>query len=148
MSSESQVLVRQIDDLDISAVVEIDERIAGAYRPEVWERRISYHLRRDPETALVAEHLGAVVGFMLGDVRSGEFGLEEPTGWIEVVGVDPRTRGLGVGRRLAEEMLARFRARGATGVRTLVEDERGELVKFFASVGFTPSKLTALERKI
>lgn len=148
MSSDSQVVVRQIDELDISAVVEIDERIGGAYRPEVWERRISYHLRRDPETALVAEHEGNVVGFMLGDVRSGEFGLEEPTGWIEVVGVDPRTRGLGVGRKLAEEMFARFRSRGAATVRTLVEDERGELVKFFASVGFEPARLTALARTI
>jgi ribosomal protein S18 acetylase RimI-like enzyme len=148
MSSESQVLVRQLDELDISAVVSIDERIGGAYRPEVWERRISYHLRRDPETALVAEHEGEVVGFMLGDVRSGEFGLEEPTGWIEVVGVDPRTRGVGVGRQLAEEMFARFRARGAARVRTLVEDDREELVKFFASVGFEPAKLTALVRTI
>ncbi|HEV7671053.1 MAG TPA: GNAT family N-acetyltransferase [Thermoanaerobaculia bacterium] len=148
MSSESQILVRQLDELDISAVVSIDERIGGAYRPEVWERRISYHLRRDPETALVAEHLGEVVGFMLGDVRSGEFGLEEPTGWIEVVGVDPRSRGLKIGRRLAEEMFARFRARGAGKVRTLVENDREELVKFFDSVGFEPAKLTALVRTI
>ena len=148
MSSESQVLVRQIDDLDISAVVAIDERIGGAYRPEVWERRISYHLRRDPETALAAEHEGEVVGFMLGDVRSGEFGLEEPTGWVEVVGVDPRSRGMGVGRKLAEEMFARFRARGAASVRTLVENDREELVKFFGSVGFEPTKLTTLVRSI
>ncbi len=34
MSSENEVLVRQIDELDISAVVAIDERIGGAYRPE------------------------------------------------------------------------------------------------------------------
>ncbi len=148
MSSDSEVLVRQIDDLDISAVVEIDERIGGVYRPEVWERRISYHLRRDPETALVAEHEGEVVGFMLGDVRSGEFGLDEPTGWIEVVGVDPRTRGLGVGRKLAEEMMSRFRARGAGKVRTLVEDGREELVKFFGSVGFEAAQLIALVRTI
>ncbi len=148
MGSENQVTVRQIDELDISAVVAIDERIGGAYRPEIWERRIGYHLRRDPETALVAEHEGEVVGFMLGDVRSGEFGLEEPTGWIEVVGVDPRTRGLGVGRHLAEELFARFRSRGATRVRTLVEDDRAELVKFFGSVGFEPAKLTALVRNL
>ncbi|HXU45319.1 MAG TPA: GNAT family N-acetyltransferase [Thermoanaerobaculia bacterium] len=148
MESDSAVRVRPLDELDISAVVEIDERIGGSYRPEVWERRIGYHLRRDPATALAAEVGGKVVGFMLGDVRSGEFGLEEPTGWIEVLGVDPRNRGLGLGRHLAETMFERFRERGARTVRTLVEEERGELTRFFASVGFAPAPLAALERKL
>ena len=35
------------------------------------------------------------------DLRRGEFGLAEPTGWIEVLGVDPALHGRGVGRALA-----------------------------------------------
>ncbi|HSN86202.1 MAG TPA: hypothetical protein VL025_05555, partial [Thermoanaerobaculia bacterium] len=73
--------IRTVDELDISAIVSIDEKISGKYRPEVWERRIGYYLRRDPEASVAAEVDGKVVGFMLGEVRSGEFGLEEPTGW-------------------------------------------------------------------
>ena len=76
-------------------------RSAASYRPEVWERRIGYYLRRDPEASVVAEADGKVVGFMLGEVRSGEFGLEEPTGWIEVLGVDPGAPRQAVGRRMA-----------------------------------------------
>ena len=91
----TRVRIRPLDEMDIGAIVGIDEKITGRYRPEVWERRIGYYLRRDPEASVVAEADGRVVGFMLGEVRSGEFGLEEPTGWIEVLGVDPGIRGRG-----------------------------------------------------
>jgi ribosomal protein S18 acetylase RimI-like enzyme len=133
--------IRPADELDIGAIVDIDERIGGRYRPEVWERRIGYYLRRDPESSVVAEVDGRVVGFMLGEVRSGEFGLEEPTGWIEVLGVDPGHRGRAIGRRMAEAMLDHFREQGAKSVRTLVDEEMSEISGFFSSLGFEASSL-------
>jgi len=147
-ATTSDVSIRPLDELDISDIVRIDEKILGAYRPEVWERRIGYYLRRDPETSVVAEADGRVVGFMLGEVRSGEFGLEEPTGWVEVLGVDPEARGRAVGRRMAEAILEHFRERGARSVRTLVDGENEELCGFFNSLGFQPSSLRAFTRPI
>jgi ribosomal protein S18 acetylase RimI-like enzyme len=133
--------IRPLDELDISAIVTIDEQISGRYRPEVWERQIGYYLRRDPDSSVIAELDGKVVGFMLGEVRSGEFGLEEPTGWIEVLGVDPGQRGKAIGRRMAEAILEHFRGRGAQSVRTLVDEEMGEVRGFFSALGFEPSTL-------
>jgi ribosomal protein S18 acetylase RimI-like enzyme len=133
--------IRPLDELDISPIVAIDEKISGRYRPEVWERQIGYYLRRDPEGSVVAEAGGTVVGFMLGEVRSVEFGLEEPTGWIEVLGVDPAYRGKAVGRSMAEAMLAHFRELGAHSVRTLVDEAATEICGFFTSLGFQPSTL-------
>jgi ribosomal protein S18 acetylase RimI-like enzyme len=148
IDTTSSVSIRPLDELDISDIVRIDERILGTYRPEVWERRIGYYLRRDPETSVVALLDGRVVGFMLGEVRSGEFGLEEPTGWVEVLGVDPECRGQAVGRRMADAILEHFRTKGARSVRTLVDEENGELCGFFGSLGFEPSSLRAFTRPI
>jgi ribosomal protein S18 acetylase RimI-like enzyme len=145
--TQAEVRVRPLDELDIDAIVNIDEKISGDYRPEVWERRIGYYLRRDPEASVVAEVGGQVVGFMLGEVRSGEFGLEEPTGWIEVLGVDPDIRGRAIGRRMAEAVLEHFRGQGAHIVRTLV-DEGSEIRSFFSALGFEPSSLRAFGRSL
>jgi len=141
MTEPAAVRVRPLDELDISSVVAIDEKVSGSYRPDVWEERITYHLRKDPEGSFVAEWDGSVVGFMLGEVRTGEFGLDEPTGWIEIVGVDPDHRGRGVGQALADSVFAHFRRQGATTVRTLVDETMVELGHFFGSLGFEPSTL-------
>jgi ribosomal protein S18 acetylase RimI-like enzyme len=142
------VRIRPVDELDISAIVRIDEKVTGRYRPEDWERRIAYYLRRDPESSFVAESGGQVVGFMLGEVRAGEFGLEEPTGWVEVLGVDPSARKLGLGRKLAEAMIAYFRKKGAKTVRTLVDTRMAEIGKFFESVGLAPSAIRVYEKPL
>jgi ribosomal protein S18 acetylase RimI-like enzyme len=137
----SGIRIRHLDEMDISDIVAIDEAISGRYRPEVWERQISYYLRRAPEASLVAEVDGKVAGFMLGEVRSGEFGLEEPTGWIEVLGVDPEQRGKALGRKMAEAIVEYFKSQGAHSVRTLVDEERDDIRSFFSSLGFEASTL-------
>lgn len=141
MATQQNVQIRILDTVDIGAVTTIDEKITGRYRPDEWERRIGYYMRRDPDAALVAEIDGDVVGFMLGEVRSGEFGLEEPTGWIEVLGVDPERRGAAIGRQMAEALLEHFRGQGATSVRTLVDETMGDIAGFFGSLGFEPAPL-------
>ncbi len=145
---QPQTRVRPLDELDIGSIVKIDERIGGRYRPEFWEQRIAYYLRRDPESSCVAEVGGRVVGFMLGDVRAGEFGIEEPSGWIERFGIDPDHRGHDLGRRMFEAVVAHFRAAGATTVRTMVDTGETALTGFLRKLGFTPSPLQALEIRL
>jgi ribosomal protein S18 acetylase RimI-like enzyme len=137
-----QMRIRPLDELDLEDVVAIDEKIRGSYRPVLWVRRVGYYLRRDPEASMIAEADGRVFGFMVGEVRSGEFGLDEPTGWIEVLGVDPDYRGLAAGRRMAEAMLDHFRRLGVPRVRTLVDEEsQPDVGAFFSALGFEPSTL-------
>jgi ribosomal protein S18 acetylase RimI-like enzyme len=140
--------IRPLDELDISAIVRIDERISGSYRPDVWERRVAFYLRRDPGASQVAETDGKVVGFMLGDLRAGEFGLEEPSGWIERFGIDPDHRGQDLGRRMFEAMVAHFRAGGARSVRTLVDRSDTGLAGFLSALGLKPSPMQALEMRL
>lgn len=145
----AEVRIRPLQDYDLGDIVALDEKISGEYRPDVWETRLTYYMRRDPEASLVAESDGRVIGFMLGEVRSGEFGLEEPTGWIEVLGVDPEVRGRAIGRRLADSMLDHFRAEGAESVRTLVDESTMEgIASFFAALGFHQTPLRSFVKKL
>jgi len=142
------VRIRSLSELDIARIVAIDERLSGVYRPEVWERRVMYYLRRDPDASQVAEMGGKVVGFMLSDLRGGEFGLEESSGWIERFGVDPDFQGRSIGRKLFEAVVEHLKRQGATTVRTLVEKKDSELATFLRAVGFKDAPLTALEMRI
>jgi len=144
----SAIRIRPLDELDLDAIVRIDERIGGIYRPDLWEQRVVYYLRRDPEASQVAEVDGKVVGFMLGEIRSGEFGLEEPSGWIERFGIDPDVRGRDLGRKMFDAMVRHFRAAGAASVRTLVDGRDASLAGFLKAIGFSPSPLQALEIRL
>ena len=146
--SVSEVQVRSLSEVDLGDIVRIAEKTRGAYQPDLWEDRVSYYLRRDPEGSVVAESDGRVVGFMLGDVRAGEFGIEEPSGWIEVIGVDPAFGGRGVGRALADEMLGRYRARGVARVRTMVDAAMPDVEAFFTRLGFAPDSLRPFVKRI
>jgi ribosomal protein S18 acetylase RimI-like enzyme len=142
------VRIRPLDELDISRITAIDERLTGVYRPEVWERRAAYYIRRDPEACRIAEVGGKVVGFMFADLRGGEFGLEETSGWIERFGVDPDYQGRSIGRRLFEAVVEHVRDRGAATVRTLVNDEDEDLVRFLRALGFVDAPMTALTKRL
>lgn len=142
---QSSAKVRPLDELDIAGVVRIDERITGSYRPDLWEQRVMYYLRRDPLASQVAEVDGKVVGFMLADVRAGEFGLEEPSGWVERFGIDPDYRGRDLGRALFDAIGTHFKSRGVKSIRTLVDQGDKGITGFLGSIGFRPSALQALE---
>jgi ribosomal protein S18 acetylase RimI-like enzyme len=142
------VRIRPLTELDLSRITAIDERLTGIYRPEVWERRVAYYIRRDPEACQVADVDGRVMGFMLADVRGGEFGLEETSGWIERFGVDPDSQGRSLGRRLFEAVVDHLRAQGVVSVRTLVGSGDEDLAAFLRAVGFVQAPLTALEKRL
>jgi len=143
-----QIRIRSLTELDVARIVAIDERLTGVYRPEVWERRIMYYLRRDPDACQVAEMGGKVVGFMLSDLRGGEFGLEETSGWVERFCVDPDFQGRSIGRRLFEAVVDHMKRQGAVAMRTLVERGDSDLASFLRAVGFEDAPLTALEKRI
>lgn len=140
--------VRPLDELDLGAITRIDERISGRYRPEIWEERVGYYLRRDPDASQVVEIDGKVVGFMMGDVRNGEFGIEEPSGWIERFGIDPDFRGRDLGKHLFAAVTGHFRIQGVRTLRTLVHENDKGVSGFLQAMGFKPAPLQALEMGI
>lgn len=140
--------VRPLDELDLGAITRIDERISGQYRPEIWEERVGYYLRRDPDASQVVEMDGRVVGFMMGDIRNGEFGIEEPSGWIERFGIDPDYRGKDLGKHLFAAVTDHFRSQGVRTLRTLVHANDKGVSGFLQAMGFKVAPLQALEMPI
>lgn len=143
-----EVKIRPADTVDLDGITAIDEKLSGSYRAGLMEGLAGYYLRRNPEGCLVAEADGRVVGYMMGLVRTGEFGFNEPTAWIEVLGVDPDFRGQAVGRKLAEGLIEHFREKNAVCVRTLVDEKAQEIAGFFAALGFEPAPLRPLVKKL
>jgi ribosomal protein S18 acetylase RimI-like enzyme len=146
--TDSSLTIRSLSELDLSDIVRIAEATRRVYEPDLWEDRVAYYLRRDPEGSVVAELEGRVVGFMLGDVRSGDFGIEEPSGWIEVIGIDPDQGGKGIGKALGEAILARYRARGVKSVRTMVDGSMPAVESFFRALGFEPDSLRSFVKRL
>ena len=77
--------------------------------------------------------------------KPGEFGIDNPSGWIERFGIDPDFRGRDLGKQMFNEIVSHFRAEGAATVRTLADGRETGVVGFLKALGFAPSVLQALE---
>ncbi len=140
--------IRALSPRDLLAVVRLDAHHTGARKPAYWKRVLREFLERDPERArvgLAAEEDGALVGYLLGEVRAFEFG-SAPCGWIFAVGVDPRRARAGVGSALLRAACDAFRARGVATVRTMVRRNDVPVLAFFRSSGFAGGSYVQLER--
>ncbi len=92
---------------------------AAALPPAVFGRYLTDILdvesRAGAGEVLVAEHGGRVVGTVTYYPDAADEGFGWPAGWagLRALGVEPRARGLGIGRALLEACLERARAAGA-----------------------------------
>lgn len=94
----------------------------------------------------VAESEGRVVGFIVGDVQSWQFGIPR-CGRIIAIGVHPDFRRAGVASLLARETLESFRKMGLPLAQCLVRPG-DPLEGFFSTLGFSPSRWITLEKRI
>ena len=97
--------------------------------------------------ALVATADDQVVGYLVGEVRSWEFG-SPPAGWVIGLGVGRDYQGDGVGRVLLQAALARFGAAGVKAVRTMVRRDDVGVLRFFRGSGFAAGPYTELELEL
>ena len=139
------VTVRRMKTQDADAVLRINERITGRPPEAQWASKVIDDINRNPLGCLVAEEAGEIVGFILGDIRGWEFAIPK-SGWIEIVGVDPRYQGKGVARALIGTLDAYFRNNNVSRVMTMVDWNDGGLVGFFRSLGFERSDFIILEK--
>jgi GNAT superfamily N-acetyltransferase len=140
------IVVRPLEPTDLDAIVRIDEKLSGHTRKEYWRRRLELASLRPPWMSLVAETDGRVVGFVFGWVGESEFGIAEPTAWLDLIGVDPPYRGRGVGQALVGRFVTSGRElRAIKKVATLIDLGQADIREFFVRLGFHHGPMIQME---
>jgi len=148
-ASTINIRLMQADDFD--AVVGIDEKVLKAPRPEYYKLRFEKLFQSNdylPASLVAEEADGAVVGFVMGELFIGEYGISRERATLDTIGVDPNHQHRGIGKLLMSEFMDHLRTLGVQKVNTLVDWNDSRLIHFFSANQFTPSKTINLERSL
>ncbi len=151
-------VIRDLARSDLAEVVRIDALHTGARKPAHWARvfkdmfsprggplRFGLAARAEKDGGRAGD--GPFAGYLMGDVRTFEFGSEE-CGWVFALGVHPDHARRGVASSLLEEACRRFKATGVDRVRTMVRRNDVPVLSFFRSGAFTGGPFVQLERTL
>ena len=122
--------IRQAQTSDLKAISALDARETGVAKPEYWHEMLA----PDRQFLVAESDKGALAGFIAGEIRAWEFG-QPAAGWVFAIQIDPELRLKGVGSELFEALVARFKAKGVTRVRTLVDRKDHLILSFFRAQG-------------
>ncbi len=142
--------IRIMREDDLQSIIDIDSRVTGFERVSYYERKMASMLdhRRSITTSFVGEYEGKVIGFIMGNIYTGEFGIPQTTASLDTIGIDPEYGKQGIGNLLFEEFVSNVRAAGVENIQTLVDWNDQQLLTFFNKCGFMPSKTLNLEKRI
>jgi len=149
--NESTIKIRLMEVYDFNGVVRIDEKVFKASRSDYYRLKFET-LVQSPDhlpTSLVAEKEdGTLVGFVMGKLYIGEYGITEKKATLDTIGVDPDYQHKGIGQQLINEFIDHLRSLRVQKVDTLVDGNDTELMHFFSANRFIPSKTINLERSL
>ena len=149
--SESPIKIRLMKADDFDAVVRIDQKVIKTSRLDYYKLKFEklVHSKDYVPTSLVAEGKdGTVVGFIMGELYIGEFGISHEKATLDTIGVDPDCQHQGIGRQLINEFMDHLRTLGVQKINTLVDWNDSKLIHFFSANRFSPSKTINLERNL
>ncbi|SKA16790.1 L-amino acid N-acyltransferase YncA [Enhydrobacter aerosaccus] len=137
------ISIRPAQALDLPAISALDSRITGSTKPDYWRDMLA-----PDRHFLVAEtERGALAGFIAGEIRAWEFG-QPAAGWVFAIQIAPGLRLHGVGSRLFEALVARFKEKGVTRVRTLVDRKDHLILSFFRAQGMVAGPSLQLDMDV
>ena len=149
--NDDTIKIRLMEVYDFNAVVRIDEKVFKASRADYYRMKFET-LVQSPDhlpTSLVAEKEdGMVIGFVMGRLYIGEYGIADEKATLDTIGVDPDYQNKGIGQQLIKEFADHLRSLGVQKMDTLVDEKDTELMHFFNANGFIPSKTINLERSL
>jgi ribosomal protein S18 acetylase RimI-like enzyme len=135
--------IRPVQPTDLAAISALDARLTGSDKPTYWQEMLA-----PGRHFLLAEtEKGALAGFIAGEIRAWEFG-QPPAGWVFAIQIDPKLRLKGVGTALFDALVARFKEKGVTRVRTLVDRKDHLILSFFRAQGMVAGPSLQLDKDL
>jgi ribosomal protein S18 acetylase RimI-like enzyme len=149
MGNKDQELfkIRKLAARDLPQVVAIQGIIT---RQKVTAEKVAIlkeHINKEGNMSLVAVADKRVVGFLISELMTNSFGLDQG-GWIKNVGVLPQYMGKGIGQALANQLFDAYREKGINEIFTASRWDWGDLLSFFKSLGFERSNFINLYKKL
>ena len=146
----ANITIRLMNENDINRAADIHLKVMreGLGQKMNYEIKdlFSSFIKKSPKTCLVAELENNVAGFIIGEIKEWGFGLEK-SGWIEMIEVDPKLMGKGIGKTLGEALIEYFKGEEIKEVYTTIKWDSADLIAFFKSIGFDKSSFINLEFK-
>jgi len=146
----ADIILRPMQKKDITQAADIHRKVVRKGLGQSMNYEIAdlfdSFIKKSPKTCIVAEKDRKVVGFIVGDIKEWRFGVER-SGWIEMIEVDPKLMGEGIGSKLGESLIKYFKDQKIKKIYTTVQWDSGDLITFFKSIGFDKSSFMNLEYK-
>ncbi len=145
-----KLVIRVMRKEDIDAIVDIDAQILGDKRPDYYELKCALALDESKQlvTSLVADYEDNIIGFIMGNVYMGEFGIPESTASLDTIGVHPDYQKQGIAAELVKQFVSNMRKVQVEDIYTLVNWNEWGILKLLEKSGFIPSKTLKLELDI
>lgn len=146
---KSAFTIRKATPGDLEAVIALDQLSSTAAKQDYWKDIFAHYVTGGPKDRefLIAEADGAVIGFIVGEVRAWEFG-SPPCGWVIALTVSPAAREHGIGKELFNEISAQLKKQGVSTVRTMVDRDAKLTLSFFRSLGMRTGSYIELEKQL
>lgn len=148
--TRNSIAIRLMAESDFDAVLRLDEKLVMSSRLEYYQLKFKRLFTANDCTpsSFVAEQDGAIIGFLIGEVYKGKFGIFTNVARIDNIGVDPIYQHKGVGKKLLARFTGHLRQVGINKVNTLVDWNNSRLIKYLSANSFGLSETINLERSM
>ena len=150
--NKATIKTRLMEAEDFEAVVRIDEKVLNVSRQDYFAEKFELLFKSNeflPTSFVALDESEAIVGFIIGVLYIGDFGISRGGATVDAVGVDPDYQRQGIGERLMEQFVFHLRQLDVKKVNTLVDKNDPRLMHYFEASQFSPSKtIVNLERSI